>query len=79
MKISSFHIREAIGTNAVPVIVSIPHAGIYVPEAMRDRFASQDIRRLPMTDWHLHHLLDFLPAMGITTIYGTYSRFVADV
>jgi len=32
-----------------------------------------------MTDWHLHHLYDFLPALGATTIYATYSRFVADL
>jgi len=78
MKITSFHIRDA-STKEVPVVVSIPHTGIYVPEAIRAEFASSYIRGLPMTDWYLHHLYDFLPAMGITTIYGTYSRFVADV
>lgn len=78
MKIASFHIRDA-STAEVPVVVSIPHTGIYVPDAVRAEFASSYIRSLPMTDWYLHHLYDFLPAMGITTIYGTYSRFVADV
>lgn len=78
MKIASFHIRDA-GTTEVPVVVSIPHTGIYVPDAIRAEFASSHIRSLPMTDWYLHHLYDFLPGMGVTTIYGTYSRFVADV
>ena len=78
MKISSFHIRDA-STKEVPVVVSIPHTGIYVPESIRAEFASSHIRSLPMTDWYLHHLYDFLPAMGVTTIYGTYSRFVADI
>jgi N-formylglutamate amidohydrolase len=78
MKITSFHIREA-SNKEVPIVVSIPHTGIYVPEAIRAEFASSYISSLPMTDWYLHHLYDFLPAMGITTIYGTYSRFVADV
>ncbi|HEY1774224.1 MAG TPA: N-formylglutamate amidohydrolase [Gammaproteobacteria bacterium] len=78
MKISSFHVREA-STKELPVVVSIPHCGIYVPEAIRERFASGYIRSLPFTDWYLHHLCDFLPGMGITTIYGTYSRFVADI
>ncbi|HEY3644585.1 MAG TPA: N-formylglutamate amidohydrolase [Gammaproteobacteria bacterium] len=78
MKISSFHVREA-GTKEIPVVVSIPHCGIYVPETIRAKFASAHIRSLPLTDWYLHHLCDFLPTMGITTIYGTYSRFVADV
>lgn len=78
MKISSFHVREA-GTKEVPVVVSIPHCGIYVPETIREDFASGYIRTLPMTDWYLHTLCDFLPSMGITTIYGTYNRFVADL
>jgi N-formylglutamate deformylase len=78
MKISSFHVRDA-STKEVPVVVSIPHCGIYVPESIREQFASGYIRSLPLTDWYLHHLFDFLPAMGITTIYGTYSRFVADI
>lgn len=78
MKISSFHVREA-GTKEVPVVVSIPHCGIYVPESIREDFASGYIRTLPMTDWYLHTLCDFLPSMGITTIYGTYNRFVADL
>jgi N-formylglutamate deformylase len=32
-----------------------------------------------MTDWHLHALYDFLPALGITTIHAVYSRFVVDL
>ena len=78
MRISSFHIRDA-STAEVPVVVSIPHTGIYVPDTIRAEFASSYIRSLPMTDWYLHHLYDFLPAMGVTTLYATYSRFVADV
>ncbi|MGH8378425.1 MAG: N-formylglutamate amidohydrolase [Gammaproteobacteria bacterium] len=62
-----------------PVLVSIPHTGTYVPETIAAEFASEYIRSLPMTDWHLHHLYDFLPALGTTTIYATYSRFVADL
>ena len=61
------------------MVVSIPHTGTYVPESIRADFASDYIRGLPMTDWHLQHLYDFLPALGVTTIYATYSRFVADL
>jgi hypothetical protein len=35
--------------------------------------------RQPMTDWHLHQLYDFLPALGATTIFATVSRFVVDL
>jgi N-formylglutamate deformylase len=78
MKIRSFHVREP-NSKELPVVFSIPHCGIYVPEAMRARFASGSIASLPMTEWYLHHLCDFLPNAGITTIYGTYNRFVADI
>ncbi len=78
MKISSFHVRDA-STVEVPIVVSIPHTGIYVPDAIRAEFASSYIASLPMTDWYLHHLYDFLPSLGVTTIYATYSRFVADL
>jgi N-formylglutamate deformylase len=62
-----------------PLLVSIPHTGTYVPDAIAAEFASDYIRSLPMTDWHLHHLYDFLPELGATTLYATYSRFVADL
>ncbi len=60
-------------------MVSIPHTGVAVPPAIADEFASDEIASLPMTDWHLHHLYDFLPALGITTIHANYSRFVVDL
>ncbi len=63
----------------MPIIVSIPHTGTYVPPDIAASFASDAIRALPMTDWHLHHLYDFLPALGITTLYANYSRLVVDL
>ena len=78
MEIAPFVVREPT-TAELPLLVSIPHTGIHVPEAVAADFASDYIRSLPMTDWHLHELYDFLPALGVTTIYATYSRFVADL
>jgi N-formylglutamate deformylase len=78
VKITPFQLREPTAAE-IPLVVSIPHTGTYLPEAIAADFASDHIRGLPMTDWHLHHLYDFLPALGITTLYATYSRFVADL
>ncbi|MGA9851474.1 MAG: N-formylglutamate amidohydrolase [Gammaproteobacteria bacterium] len=78
MELKPYEIRKP-SAHELPVLVSIPHTGTYVPEAIAAEFASDYIRSLPMTDWHLHHLYDFLPALGVTTIYATYSRFVADL
>ncbi len=73
-----FTLREPV-VAAVPLVVSIPHTGTFVPEEIAASFASDKIRALPMTDWHLHHLYDFLPSLGVTTIYANYSRFVVDL
>lgn len=64
---------------AVPIVVSIPHTGIELPESVAARFASPQMRELPMTDWHLHKLYDFLPELGITTLYARFSRLVVDL
>lgn len=66
-------------TPAVPLIVSIPHAGTQVPPAVAARFASPAIAALPMTDWHLPDLYDFVPALGATMLAARYSRFVVDL
>lgn len=73
-----YEIREASAPRT-PLVVSIPHTGTHIPEAIAARLASDEMRALPMTDWHLHHLYDFLPMLGVTTIYATWSRFVADL
>ena len=73
-----FSCREATAAE-LPVVVSMPHTGVAVPPAIAGEFASDEIAALPMTDWHLHRLYDFLPALGIATIHAHYSRFVVDL
>lgn len=63
----------------VPLVVSIPHTGTWLPADVRDALASPAMAAQPMTDWHLHRLYDFLPALGATTIFATASRFVVDL
>lgn len=69
--------RPTAGT--LPLLVSIPHTGTRVTESVCRRFASKVMAGLPMTDWHLHELYAFLPALGVTTISARYSRFVVDL
>ncbi|MDH3645167.1 MAG: N-formylglutamate amidohydrolase [Gammaproteobacteria bacterium] len=63
----------------IPIIVSIPHNGTELPESVAERFASPAMLELPMTDWHLHRLYDFLPELGIATIHARFSRLVVDL
>lgn len=73
-----FGFRPAVGAE-LPIVVSIPHTGTYLPEDMAARLASPALRSHPMTDWHLHLLYDFLPRLGIDTLHATVSRFVIDL
>ncbi len=76
--VSPFIVRMPEKVQA-PLVVSIPHTGTYVPSDINDRFISDRIRELPMTDWHLHKLYDFLASIGVISIHATYSRFVVDL
>lgn len=64
---------------ARPLVASIPHAGTWLPPGYAERLSSEGMRGLPMTDWHLAQLFDFLPELGITVIAAQVSRFVIDL
>jgi N-formylglutamate deformylase len=72
--VAPFRLRRG----ASPLIVSMPHAGTFVPHDFGRRF--NDVAALrPDTDWHMPRLYDFLDALGATTIVATHSRYVVDV
>lgn len=73
-----FHFRPARG-EALPILVTIPHCGRRLVPEIESRFASPHTASLPMTDWHLHELYDFLPELGIATVFAEYSRYVVDL
>ncbi len=60
------------------LLVSIPHAGTYVPPAIAARM-TQAARTLPDTDWHVDRLYDFLVDSGATVLVATHSRYVVDL
>ena len=61
-----------------PLIVSVPHAGRYVPDAIALRMLAP-ARALPDTDWHVDALYAFAPPAGATLIAATHSRYVIDL
>jgi N-formylglutamate amidohydrolase len=61
------------------VVVSIPHAGTVVPDEVRRAFRTPAQARLPMTDWHLGRLYDFLPTLGVAVLEARTSRYVVDL
>lgn len=66
------------GPKSVPLIVSVPHAGTYLPP-MISKLLTPEGLGCPDTDWHVDKLYDFVPTMGGTLIVATHSRIVADL
>lgn len=67
------------GVEPVGIVASIPHTGTHIPASVSGRLADDRMRLQPMCDWHLHHLYEFLPSLGIPVVHATWSRFVADL
>lgn len=61
-----------------PLLVSVPHAGTEIPDALRDTMTREALE-LPDTDWHVGRLYDFAPALGATVIEANCSRYVIDL
>lgn len=73
-----YFVREASAARS-PLVVSIPHCGVEVPASVQERL-TESARELPDTDWHLEKLYgDWVAALGATTVYARYSRYLVDL
>jgi N-formylglutamate deformylase len=61
-----------------PLLVSMPHAGTYVPPALAARL-TEEARQVPDTDWHLERLYAFAEELGASLLVATHSRYVIDL
>lgn len=61
-----------------PLMISIPHLGTEIPEALRDTY-TDDALTLADTDWHLDRLYAFASALGATVLGARVSRYVIDL
>ena len=61
-----------------PLLVSIPHGGVHVPDSLARRLTPEALV-LADTDWHVERLYDFAGAMGAGVIAATHSRYVVDL
>lgn len=62
----------------LPLLVSVPHTGTHIPPALAGRMTPAALAT-PDTDWHLHRLYDFVPALGGWLLTARHSRFVVDL
>ncbi|MEM9906312.1 MAG: N-formylglutamate amidohydrolase [Cyanobacteria bacterium P01_D01_bin.44] len=72
-----FLVQNAAGTH--PIVASLPHSGLRLTDEMVRQLRPDYQTFLPHQDWHLTHLYDFLPNLGITTLATHYSRYVVDL
>lgn len=61
-----------------PLLVSLPHDGTALPEAIAAR-ATEAGRRVPDTDWHVGRLYALARELGASIITPHWSRYVADL
>lgn len=61
-----------------PLLVSLPHVGIELPEKQRWRYVERAFG-VEDTDWHLEKLYDFVRELGGSLIVPRYSRYLIDL
>ena len=61
-----------------PLLVSLPHDGTAVPEAIAARL-TDSARRVPDTDWHVSRLYAFARELGASILVPRHSRYVVDL
>jgi formiminoglutamase len=67
-----------LARNDAPLIVSFPHTGTELPDALAPAFASEWLARKDADHW-VHRLYDFASGLGATTLRTRVSRSVIDV
>jgi len=63
---------------ATPLLVSIPHAGLTVPQQISDRLTAE-ARNLPDTDWFVDRVYRWVVEKGGGLLVANYSRYVVDL
>ena len=63
----------------VPLVISVPHAGVGIPEDIKGKFDSRMVQLLDDTDWFVDKLYSFATELGITVISANLSRWVIDL
>jgi N-formylglutamate deformylase len=61
-----------------PLLVSLPHDGSAIPDAMAVRMTDA-ARRSPDTDWHVGRLYAFARELGASVLQPRWSRYVVDL
>lgn len=63
----------------MPILVDVPHAGEWVPEAVRDEMVVGDQTLRRDLDLYVDEIWADAPSVGATLIYSKVSRYVVDL
>ncbi|MFW7381205.1 MAG: N-formylglutamate amidohydrolase [Oligoflexus sp.] len=77
--VSPFTIIKAQAKNEVPIIINVPHAGVWFPPEDQRLFKAEITQHPPDTDWFVDQLYDFAPSMGASLMKANISRYVIDL
>lgn len=77
-RMRSFEVVPGIG-NMGPLVVSVPHAGTWVPDEDAPLMALEQEALLRDADLHVDKLCAGVPALGVPVIRARVSRYVLDV
>jgi len=68
----------ALHRGTTPLLVSLPHDGTALPEALAQRMTAE-ARSVPDTDWFVGRLYDFARQLGASLLVPVHSRYVVDL
>lgn len=68
----------ALHGGLLPLLVSLPHVGVELPDDQRWRYVERAFG-LEDTDWHLEKLYAFVRELGASLIVPRYSRYLIDL
>jgi N-formylglutamate deformylase len=68
----------ALHRGTTPLLVSLPHDGTALPEALAQRMTAE-ARGVPDTDWFVGRLYDFARQLGASLLVPVHSRYVVDL
>jgi N-formylglutamate deformylase len=63
----------------VPMLISAPHCGTLLTDDFRQNAVSEEVLKVPDTDWFVHDLYDFATELNIPLIHAVYSRYIIDL
>jgi len=74
----SEHPSFALFRGDAPLLISLPHVGVQLPENLRTRLTSEALA-LPDTDFHVEKLYAFAKSLSVSVLEARFSRYVIDL